>query len=374
MREWLDRTHVGDCRVLLAHMVRDGIRARTCVTSPPYWQLRDYGVAAQIGLESSLAGYIAEVVGVFRLVRQLLEDDGTIWLNLGDCYAARGNPGHSNLARLGERYAGGGHKRDTLRKPHRVLPEGMKSKDLVGLPWRVALALQADGWFLRTDVIEEVELYCPCGCGYVLDERIWRWSQDREVIWRKPNAVPESVRDRPTRSHEYIFLLSKSSRYYYDADAIKEPARFGSPPEGGRRARLRTVGMGANARPSKAVPNIKLSRKALRSPTESRHRSAIEGGQSMQAAPNGWRNKRSVWTVATTPFPGAHYAVFPRKLIEPCILASSRPGDVVLDPFAGAGTTRRVSVDLGRRYIGCEIQRRYVELDGGECETLTSRR
>jgi hypothetical protein len=377
MREWLDRTHVGDCRVLLARMVRDGVRVQACVTSPPYYHLRDYGAEGQIGLEETPVEYICELVKVFAAVRKVLRDDGTVWLNLGDSYANDLKWGGSTSGK----HAGALHGRSGIGRRRRTT--GAKGKDLLGIPWRVALALQADGWYLRSNVVEEVELFCPCGCGVVLEERIWRWDPDREVIWNKPNAMPESVRDRPTKSHEHIFLMSKSPRYYYDADAIKEPARCGLPgPTGSRRhvygegprARLRTVGMGANARASKAVPNIGFSRKALRSQTESRHRSAIPGGQSMQAAPNGWRNKRSVWTVATTPFPGAHYAVFPRKLIEPCILASTRPGDIVLDPFAGAGTTRRASADLGRRYVGCEIQPRYVALDEGLCDTGGSRR
>lgn len=256
---------------------------------------------------------------------------------------------------------------------------GAKPKDLLGIPWRVALALQADGWYLRSDIVEEVELYCPCGCGYRLEERIWRWSQDRELIWRKPNPMPESVCDRPTRSHEYIFLLSKSSTYYYDGESIKEPAKFGlpnspqsiaSPHSQGFTRRARTVGVGANARPSKAVPNVNASRKELRSDTESRHRSAIDSGQSLQAAPNGMRNKRSVWTVATTPFDGAHFAVFPRKLIEPCVVAGSRPGDIVLDPFTGSGTTRQVAQGLGRNFIGCELNPAYIELDEARHTTI----
>jgi DNA modification methylase len=367
MNNWLDKTHVGDCRQLLRRMAADGVQVQMCVTSPPYWGLRDYGAAAQIGLEPTPEEYIAQLVEVFRLTRDLLTGDGTVWLNLGDSYCGAGysnhNPAHHGDA---QRQDDGHPQRGPLRL------DGYKSKDLLGMPWRAAFALQADGWYLRSDVIEEVELYCPCGCGYVLEERIWRWSQDREVVWKKPNPMPESVRDRPTKSHEYLFLLSKSERYYFDAESIKEPAEYGLPnspqsissPYGqGFSRRARAVGLGDNARPSKGAPNVSNDRKALRSDIESRHRAAIAGGQSMQAVPNGMRNKRSVWTVATTPFGGAHFATFPRKLIEPCIASGSRPGDVVLDPFGGSGTTREVATELGRRYIGCELNPNYVALD-----------
>lgn len=421
MDDWTNKTHVGDCRELLTQMAADGVRVQTCVTSPPYFGLRDYGTATweggavgcdhrerrggdgarstkqttsagtqqyryrqicgkcgarrvdrQIGLEPTATEYVNELVCVFRLVRNLLTPDGTLWLNLGDCFAANGMPGTSHLAKLGQRFTGGGHKHDTVEKPHRRVPEGLKPKDLLGIPWRVAFALQADGWYLRSDIIEEIEFYCPCGCGYLLEERIWRWSQDRELIWKKPNPMPESVRDRPTRVHEYLFLLSKSERYYFDADAIKEPAIYGAPhspqsissPYGqGFTRRARTAGVAGRTRPQKAVPNITTGRKELRSNTESRHRTATAGGQSMQANPNGLRNKRSVWTVATTPFRGAHFATFPRKLIEPCIAAGSRPGDIVLDPFSGTGTTRQVAIEFGRRYIGCELNPAYLELE-----------
>ncbi|MBX5462544.1 MAG: site-specific DNA-methyltransferase [Steroidobacteraceae bacterium] len=367
----MDRTHVGDCREILQRMLADGVRVQTCVTSPHYWQLCDCGVTDQIGLEPTPSEYVAALVEVFRLVRQILSEDGTLWLNLGDSYANSGEPGHNLLNRFSERWSGGGHKYSALNKPYRSLARGFKPKDLMGIPWRVAFALQADGWYLRSDIIEEVEFYCPCGCGYVLEERVWRWSQDRDLVWKKPNPLPESVRDRPTRSHEYLFLFSRSRRYYFDIDAIKEPATCGAPnspasiasPYGqGFTRRARVIGVGKNARPRKAVPNIGATRKALRSATENRHRALTTGGQSMQAHPNGMRHKRSVWTVATTPFSGAHFATFPRKLVEPCILAGSRPGDIVLDPFMGVGTVASVAEHLGRRFIGCELNPAYIEL------------
>ena len=347
MTNWLNRTHIGDCRQLLERMAGDGVRAQVCVTSPPYWGLRDYGVAGQIGLEPSPGEYISQLVEVFRLVGRLLADDGTLWLVIGDCYAGTGVPGPSNLAALGARFAGGGHKRDALEKPRRVVPEKLKPKDLVGIPWRVALALQSDGWYLRSDIIEEVELYCPCGCGYVMEERLWRWSPDRELVWTKPNAMPESVTDRPTRSHEYVFLLSKSDRYYYDAAAIRERVKSGA-------SDIRKMLEGLPRIGGKHKTLID-ARAAASSSTNIGHKRSVGNGF--------WRNKRSVWTVATTPFHGAHYAVFPRKLIEPCILAGSRPSDVVLDPFAGSGTTGQAAIELGRAYIGCELNEEYARLE-----------
>jgi len=394
MGDWLNRTHIGDCRELLAQMTADGVRVQTCVTSPPYFGLRDYGTASwrggdancahrlgnqvadnkapnairsgirpgsdatrclkcgalrvdlQIGLERTPAEYVTRLVEVFRLVRRLLAEDGTLWLVLGDSFASSGRAGHSSLVALGERFTGGGHKHDSIDKPHRVLTQGLKSKDLIGIPWRVAFALQSDGWYLRSDIIEEVELYCPCGCGYILEERIWRWSQDRESIWVKPNAMRESVRDRPTRSHEYVFLLSKSKHYYYDATAIREPVRSGA-------SDIRKMVEG--------LPRIAGKHTTLVDPYSSAS-SATNLGRKRSVGGGHWRNKRSVWTVSTTPFSGAHYAVFPRKLIEPCILAGSKPGHTVLDVFAGSTTTGQVATDLGRSYIGCELNPKYVEL------------
>lgn len=365
---WLNKTHLGDCRDLMAQMKADGVRVQTCVTSPPYWGLRDYGVNGQIGLEPTFQDYVARMVEVFRLVRELLTEDGTLWLNLGDAYAGswkgQSHTGYSisELSANQLRATPQGSNTGSLSKT-----PGLKPKDLMGIPWKVAFALQEDGWYLRSDIIEEVELYCPCGCGFVLEERIWRWSQDRELCWKKPNSMPESVKDRPTKSHEYIFLLSKSEQYYFDADAIKEPAQYGQPnsPESisspygqGFTRRARDVGIGANARPSKAVPNVDHRKQD----GHGRRYTGFNDRYFSQPAPL-TRNRRSVWTVATTPFQGGHFATFPRKLIEPCIAAGSRPGDVVLDCFAGSGTTREVACDLGRGYIGCELNPAYVDLD-----------
>lgn len=354
MRDWLNNTHLGDCRVLMQQMATDGIQVQTCITSPPYFRLRDYGVSGQIGLESTPSEYIEELVGVFRQVRELLSSDGTLWLVLGDSYASSGSPGQQNMAQLGQRYSGGGHKQDTVQKPARELADALKGKDLVGMPWRIALALQRDGWYLRSDIIAEIELYCPCGCGFVLEERLWRYNSDREIIWSKPNALPESVNDRPTRCHEYIFLLSKSARYYYDAAAIRERATSGE-------SDVRKMREG--------LPRIGGKHKDLIDDYAAAS-SGTNIGQKRSVGNGHWRNRRSVWRVATSPFSGAHFAAFPGKLIEPCILAGSRPGDTVLEPFMGSGTTRQVAQDLGRQCIGCEINPAYLTLE--ELRTTTT--
>lgn len=317
---WLNRTHIGDCRQLLRQMAADGVKVQTCVTSPPYFGLRDYGVEGQIGLESSPSTYIDELVDVCRGIREVLTDDGTLWLNLGDCYAGSGRGGYPNpetsslggsrvnqaQTPRGSRLPAGYHEKarlaGTISRAWSPPPTGFKEKDLMGMPWRVALALQADGWWLRSD-----------------------------IIWSKPNPMPESILDRPTKAHEYIFLLAKSETYYYDAQAIKEPAD----PAAGRdttTSRRQTV-------PGK-LPD-----------------SGFQHGRRFVD-----RNKRSVWTIPVGRFPGAHFATFPPTLIRPCVLAGSRPGDVVLDPFMGSGTTAMVATDLGRQFIGCELNPEYVAM------------
>jgi DNA modification methylase len=287
--------------------VRETLRAlpeqtvQTCVTSPPYFGLRDYGVDGQIGLEPTPAEYVEQMVQVFREVRRVLRDDGTLWLNLGDSYAAnrtyqvpstKGGPKHSDSQSAGGKGS--------------VVPDGLKPKDLIGIPWRVAFALQADGWYLRQD-----------------------------IIWHKPNPMPESVTDRCTKAHEYIFLLSKSERYFFDSDAMKEPATH-------------------------AGKRVSLGDKSF-----SKGQAA---GAGMAPSGNGLadhydvpetRNRRSVWTVTTRPYKGAHFATFPETLIEPCVLAGSRPADIVLDPFMGSGTTAAVAKKHGRQYLGCELNLDY---------------
>lgn len=256
----------GDCREVLRGIPDSTINC--CVTSPPYWGLRDYGADLQIGLEENPNDYVTELVQVFREVRRVLRDDGVLWLNLGDSYA-----GNNSRASRGGR-AGFGTPRELVANR---TGEGLKPKDLVGIPWRVALALQADGWYLRQD-----------------------------IIWHKPNPLPESVKDRCTKSHEYIFLLSKSPVYYFDADAIKEPV--------------------------------------------------VDGLDS------GLKNRRSVWTVPVRPYKGSHFATFPPDLIRPCILAGSPEGGTVLDPFGGSGTTVAVSMLLDRKGIAIELNDEYIPL------------
>ena len=233
---------------------------RCCITSPPYWGLRDYGIDGQIGAEEEPAAYVRRLVDVFEGVRRVLTDDGTLWLNIGDSYTS-GNRGYRAPDRKNPVRA------MTYRAP---TPDGLKPKDLIGIPWRLALALQEAGWFLRSD-----------------------------IIWEKPNCMPESVKDRPTRAHEYLFLLTKSVKYYYNHANIKEP--------------------------------------------------------------NG-RNRRTVWSIPTEPFPGAHFATFPPKLVEPCVMAGSKPGDWVLDPFFGSGTVGVVCEEQRRNYVGIELNPEYVEI------------
>ena len=274
-----------------------------CVTSPPYFGLRDYGVDGQIGLEDTPEAYVARLVEVFREVRRVLRDDGTLWLNIGDSYAANRSyqvPSTKGGAKHGHGQAAGG-------KGSRV-PDGLKPKDLIGIPWMLAFALRADGWYLRQD-----------------------------IIWSKPNPMPESVRDRCTKAHEYVFLLSKSERYLFDADAVKEESKT----------------------PWSSARGFSEKGQSARSAGIDGHRNGA-GAHSDELKTG--RNRRSVWTVATRPYKGAHFATFPPALIEPCILAGSRPGDFVLDPFMGSGTTAQVALQRGRRYLGCELNPEYEEL------------
>jgi DNA modification methylase len=292
----------GDCREVLATLPEQSVQ--TCVTSPPYWGLRDYGVGGQLGLERTPDEYVAKMVETFRAVRRVLRDDGTLWLNLGDSYAG-GKTGRDDA----DRPHSAGQERGqydvgadaVYRNKQRPVPPGLKPKDLVGIPWRVAFALQADGWYLRSD-----------------------------IIWHKPNPMPESVSDRPTKAHEYLFLLTKSERYYYDADAVSEPTTC---PERGREA---LNGEDAVARKLRGFGN--------------------------HLGTYGTRNRRTVWTVATRPYKGAHFATFPPKLIEPCILAGCPVGGTVLDPFGGSGTTGEVAERHGRNAILIELNASYLPL------------
>lgn len=279
-----------------------------CITSPPYWGLRDYGVPGQLGLENSPQEYVAKMVDVFREVKRVLREDGTLWLNLGDCYAAE----RGGTVPPAETLAGGingiGNDESKRGRSNTYNPSrdaksfGLKHKDLVGIPWRVAFALQFDGWYLRSD-----------------------------IIWHKPNPMPESVTDRPTKAHEYIFLLTKNERYFYDAEAIKD--------ESAQPDRNRADRFGGN----KYVEGVKHS----------------DGSVFTGSAK---RNKRSVWTVPSAAYPEAHFATFPPNLIKPCILAGSKNGDTILDPFAGSGTTGRVALEYGRKSILIELNPEYCKL------------
>lgn len=284
-----------------------GIKAQTCVTSPPYYGLRDYGHDGQIGLEETPEEYIAAMVDVFRCVWDVLADDGTLWLNIGDSYYNY-RPGKGQaLVKQSVANSDQDLPQTCARRGNKL--EGLKEKDLIGIPWMLAFALRADGWYLRQD-----------------------------IIWHKPNPMPESVQDRCTKAHEYIFLMSKKQKYYYDADAIREPHK-----------RLWDESNGGNMSDVGHKKNGKIETK--------------------QTHPNGYpmpnelgANKRSVWTITTKPYEGAHFAVFPQDLIEPCILAGAAPGQVVLDPFMGSGTTAQVAQHLGRQYLGCELNPEYKPL------------
>ena len=309
---------VGDVHEQLKTLPDNSIHC--CVTSPPYWGLRDYGHDGQIGLEKTPEAYVAQMVEVFREVRRVLKDDGTLWLNLGDSYSGgkTGRADHESgdaSSRLGPNRDG--IPRGTIMGPviQRSVPTGYKPKDLVGIPWRVAFALQADGWWLRQD-----------------------------IIWHKPNPMPESVTDRCTKAHEYVFLLTKSARYYYDNQSIMEAAQYGE------QHANKSTSWGINRKhPNKDnVANYA-------------HKGDNHTSSKMADGSYG-RNKRSVWSIATKPSKGAHFAVMPEALVEPCIRAGSKLNDTVLDPFLGSGTTLAVAKRLGRNGIGIELNPEYVNL------------
>jgi len=283
---------IGDVRTALQLVPDQSVQ--TCITSPPYWGLRDYDEGDQIGLEETPQQYVDQMVQVFRQVWRVLKDDGTLWLNIGDSYSGSGKGPAGNL--------GATHNERHMEYKHSaIVPDGLKPKDLVGIPWRLAFALQADGWYLRQD-----------------------------IIWSKPNPMPESVTDRCTKSHEYVFLLTKSRQYFYDHEAIKEPStgKSGTWSEKTHKARI-----GHGTFNKEYIP-----------------------------AADGLRNKRDVWTVNTKPFKGAHFAVMPEALVEPCILAGSAAGDTVLDPFTGSGTVGMVALRHNRNFVGTELNPEYAEL------------
>ena len=305
------------------------------VTSPPYWGLRDYGSADQIGLERTPDAYVASLVAVFAEVRRVLRADGTVWLNLGDSYSG-GNTG--SQTNTGQTYGrdGEGHvfRKDQL--------DCVKPKNLIGIPWRVALALQADGWYLRSD-----------------------------IIWAKPNPLPESVTDRPTKSHEHLFLLAKSEHYHYDAEAIKEPItadsadRYDYPLGGAKNEHLLAeeattascrTRMNGRRTLRKSEAEGTNGRKRPDDNSEAERRDQIGSfNNNPRLRPDVGRNKRDVWTVPVMPYSGAHFATFPEKLIEPCILAGCPLGGLVFDPFVGSGTVGAVAERLGRRWVGTDL-------------------
>ena len=347
----MNKILIGDSLELLKTLPDQSVQ--TCITSPPYWGLRDYGtgtfvggdgdcdhnfrgekqiassnltgsdqskgfaldtpkkecrrcgairVDKQLGLEETPDAYVAAMVELFREVRRVLRDDGTLWLNLGDSYAVTGSKGEWKDPKHPE-----GRNGQVVAVNNKVV--GLKPKDLVGIPWRVSFALQADGWWLRQD-----------------------------IIWAKPNPMPESVTDRCTKSHEYVFLLSKSAKYYYDNEAIREQQAAGTAKDLARRKTLDNKGTHGGT-------SVDLSR-----------------DRTEYVPKDGKRNKRSVWTINTKPFKGAHFAVMPEALVEPCVLAGSKAGDVVLDPFFGAGTVGAVAARLGRKWIGIELNPEYAEI------------
>lgn len=320
--------HHGNCIDVMRRLIDEGVKVHACVTSPPYWGLRDYGVEGQLGLEATPEQYVANMVEVFSLVWELLKDDGTLWLNLGDSYCA-GATGSTNQS--SSTLGGGKSTQIEASKRPAKLAAGLKPKDLVGIPWRVAFALQAEGWYLRSD-----------------------------IIWSKPNPMPESVTDRPTKAHEYIFLLSKKEKYYYNHEAIKEDAVTNEGrPAGIVRDRLYDY----DSKEKILRPNSKRGTDKQRGHSR-RHAGFNERWDSMSKEEQGQngRNKRSVWTVAPQNYPDAHFATYPPKLIEPCILAGSRPGDIILDPFSGSGATGAVALEHGREYIGIELNADYIDL------------
>ncbi|MGH2512453.1 MAG: DNA-methyltransferase [Candidatus Limnocylindrales bacterium] len=319
---------IGDCRERLAELPAESVHC--VVTSPPYWGLRDYGEAEQLGLEPTPEEYVANMVDVFRAVKRVLRNDGTLWLNIGDSYVSHDRGGR----RDGEFLNPNGVQNDKGRKSGpaprnragNYRAGDFKPKDLVGIPWMLAFALRADGWYLRCD-----------------------------IIWAKPNPMPESVTDRPTKSHEYVFLLSKSARYYYDGEAVREPAEYVGP----NGAQHSPYGQGFTRRSDKQA-EMAASGSAATGRRMGGFNNRWDASEAAGTAPLN-RNLRSVWTIATQPYPGAHFATFPQKLVEPCIKAGSPVGGTVLDPFAGSGTTLMVAQRLSRRAIGIDLSADYVD-------------
>ncbi len=334
-----DRLRIINADCLSGLKQLEAASVQCCVTSPPYWGLRSYLPAGhplkalEIGTEKTPQEFAAKLVAVFAEVWRVLKPDGTLWLNLGDSYA---RPGGTDLKPSVSAKCGGTKTiMESVGDRKSRAPAGLKEKDLVGIPWRVAFALQEAGWYLRSD-----------------------------IIWAKPNCMPESVTDRPTRSHEYLFLLTKSQRYYYDAEAIKEPCsestveRLSQDVENQTGSSRGNGGAKTNGN-MKAVGRVDKKRGHSRRPNGFNDRwDAMEKEEQC----SGMRNKRDVWTVSPASYPDSHFATFPPELIKPCIMAGSKPGDVVLDPFGGSGTTGEVALELGRRAVLVELNPDYIPL------------
>lgn len=312
----INQSIVGDCRDVMRQLIADGVKVQTWVTSPPYYGLRNYGMDGQIGLEQTPQAYIDAMVEVFRCLWDLLDDEGTLWLNIGDSYSS-----HKDCKSVGQTLAKGTSREDAhvmdlglsrVRDTKMLKSQGLKNKDLIGIPWMLAFALRADGWYLRQD-----------------------------IIWAKPNVMPESVKDRCTKSHEYIFLLSKNEKYYFDNEAIKEKSVSND---------------GSSPRGSKGVEAANSGR---------RHN--MDGTQSEAGfrAYTETRNKRDVWFIpanSNSQESGGHFATFPEELPTYCILAGSKAGDIVFDPFMGSGTVGKVAQKLGRKWLGAELNPEYIKI------------
>lgn len=322
----LDRIYLGDCVETMKTWPSGFVN--TCVTSPPYWGLRDYGVDGQRGSEPSPEEFVAGMVDVFREVGRVLRDDGTLWLNIGDSYTDGGRGKDVGSTLDGTRNNQSESRKITVREKFK----GLKPKNLVGIPWRLAFALQADGWYLRSD-----------------------------IIWSKPNVMPESAIDRPTKAHEYIFLLTKNEKYYYDQEAILEDCSPNTHARVSQNVEAQIGSARANGG-TKTNGNMKAvvrSAKALKNSPGSKQNENFASHVCLKVEK---RNKRTVWTVPPMPFKEAHFATYPVDLISPCILAGSPQGGVVLDPFMGAGTTALASAIYSRRFIGCELNPEYISI------------
>lgn len=329
----INQSILGDCRDVMRQLIADGVKVQTIVTSPPYYGLRNYGVDGQLGLEETPQKYIDNMVEVFRVAKDLLADDGTLWLNIGDSYAGSGK-GQWN----------GGSSDPKNKKTEgmslriqKASDVGCKPKDLIGIPWMLAFALRADGWYLRQD-----------------------------IIWHKPNPMPESVTDRCTKAHEYVFLLSKQDKYYFDNEAIQELAtgydgrkdttKKTTEKYTGAAESLNGNAQSLSTRESERWRYKNLSEKGQQ--THSMHEKRLVGDEYLSPI----RNKRSVWEVSTQSCSEAHFAVMPEALVEPCILAGSKVGDIVFDPFMGSGTVGKVAQNLGRKWLGAELNPEYIKI------------